>query len=148
MNATAQQRDKTILHTQVLSEYNKKFIEPRVFVRKRDIGTSTPTTNSPAGTPSTDTGVAEAFTSTYAATGADIEAFRRKYGPVQHTPIQPRHVSVGSDFTPYSPLQNISRPPTKHHVPSIFDLSSGGGNDFPSPIKVPRLRQENDAKTM
>ena len=29
-----------------------------------------------------------------------------------------------------------------------FDLWSAGGNDFPSPNKVPKVRQENPVKTM
>ena len=166
--STTQQKDKQTLYTQVLSEYNTKFIEPRLSVRKRDIGTNTPQSFSPNTTPThistsvgTDTPTGddsievEIATPSYGASGASLEAFRRKYGPVQHTPVQPKlshSVSVGPDLlrSPngmFSPLsqQAHGRPsfvspnaggtrPSSKGVGS-FDLWSAGGNDFPSPVK-------------
>jgi Protein of unknown function (DUF2418) len=119
--ATTQQKDKTTLYTQVLSEYDTKFIEPRISVKKRDIGTSTPTFNTPESTPlQGDTGTVEARTPTYGATGASLEGFRRKYG-VEHTPLprKTHSVSVGPESPPVGK----------------FDLWSAGGTDFPSPVK-------------
>jgi len=137
-----QQKNKTALYSQVLSEYNTKFIEPRLNVQKRDVGTSTPTTSSPDITPRRDTGSIDYAATTYGATGASVEAFRRKYGPVQHTPVHKLHsVAVGPDFTP---APAAKRPPTGTGA-STFDLWNKGGSDFPSPIKVPKVR-ENAAK--
>ena len=168
--STSQQKDKQTLYTQVLSEYNTKFIEPRLSVRKRNIGTNTPTSFSPNTTPTrtstgvgtsplsavdNDSGEVEIATPSYGASGASLEAFRRKYGPVQHTPIQPRashNIGVGpsSSNGMLSPLaHHLGRPsfatnnnfgnvggPVPSKGTGSFDLWNAGGNDFPSPVKA------------
>ena len=138
--STTQQKDKTTLYTQVLSEYNTKFIEPRISVRKRDVGTSTPTTTSPENSPLSDAGTVEAATPSYGASGATLASFRKKYGPVEHTPLRPQSHSIGiQNQTPFTP-----RPMMKNSATSSFDLWNAGGSDFPSPQK----RQAGPAKTM
>jgi hypothetical protein len=80
----------------------------------------------------------------YGATGASLETFRRKYGPVQHTPLRMTHsVSVGPDsFVTPMPVKWTQTTGTQ------FDLWNAGGNDFPSPVKVPKIRESSPAKTM
>lgn len=102
--------------------------------------------STPEGSPRTDTGAVEYAATMYGATGASLEAFRRKYGPVQHTPLRKTHsVSVGPDT--YTPAPAAKRPPTKTGT-SQFDLWNAGGSDFPSPIKVPKIRENSPVKTM
>ena len=94
-----------------------------------------------------DYGQVEIVPSTYGATGASLEGFRRRYGPVQHTPL--RHsVSVGPDVL--SPA-GVSRPVPPSKNSSSFDLWNAGGKDFPSPTKPSaRVKQESPGaeKTM
>lgn len=80
----------------------------------------------------------------YGATGASLETFRRRYGPVQHTPVRMTHsVSVGPDsFVTPAPVKRMQTTGTQ------FDLWNAGGNDFPSPVKVPKIRENSPAKTM
>jgi hypothetical protein len=89
---------------------------------------------SPDTSPSSDAGVVEPATPSYGASGASLASFRRKYGPVQHTPSRMTHsVSVGpSMFSPESR--------------GGFDLWKAGGSNFPSPNKAPRMRGVSPAK--
>jgi hypothetical protein len=93
----------------------------------------------------------EPATPSYGASGADLEGFRRKYGPVQQTPL--RHsMSVGPDvFSPPQPLKSLTRPALggmKHSGTMNFDLWNAGGSDFPSPSKPSRARQESPVKSL
>lgn len=102
---------------------------------------------SPDTSPTSDTkpGTVEAATPSYGASGASLANFRRKYGPVEHTPLKMKHsVSVGTDL--FSPAPNSSRPGLKNSATS-FDLWNAGGNDFPSPVKNSR-REGSPMKTM
>ena len=94
------------------------------------------------------TGSVEAAPATYGATGASLETFRRKYGPVEHTPLRKSHsVSVGPD-NPFSPMRPLARTPAPL-PPQKFDLWTAGGTDFPqSPNKLPRIRQDPPVKSM
>jgi hypothetical protein len=100
--------------------------------------------STPTGSPA-DTGSVEVAPAMYGATGASLESFRRKYGPVQHTPLRMTHsVSVGPDtFATPAPVKR-----TKTTTGSQFDLWNAGGNDFPSPVKAPKIRGNSPAKTM
>lgn len=82
----------------------------------------------------------EAATPSYGASGATLASFRRKYGPVEHTPLRLQSHSIGiQNQTPFTP-----RPMMKNSATSSFDLWNAGGSDFPSPQK----RQASPAKTM
>lgn len=73
----------------------------------------------------------------YGATGASLEGFRRKYGPVQHSPLR-RSACVGPDV--------LSPKPSTSHLEqprNSFDLWNAGGRDFPSPTK-PSLKVEQE----
>jgi hypothetical protein len=99
--------------------------------------------STPTGSPG-DTGAVDIAPAMYGATGASLETFRRKYGPVQHTPLRMTHsVSVGPDlFVTPAPVKRTQTTGTQ------FDLWNAGGNDFPSPVKVPKIRENSPAKTM
>jgi hypothetical protein len=91
---------------------------------------------------SDNTGIVEVSPATYGATGASLNAFRRKYGPVQHTPVRMAlGKSVGMDL--FTPMKSQVKNST-----SQFDLWTAGGKDFPGPNKVPKIRQETPAKSM
>jgi hypothetical protein len=99
--------------------------------------------STPTGSPG-DTGAVDIAPAMYGATGASLETFRRKYGPVQHTPLRMTHsVSVGPDsFVTPAPVKRTQTTGTQ------FDLWNAGGNDFPSPVKVPKIRESSPAKPM
>jgi hypothetical protein len=104
---------------------------------------------SPEASPQTDAnaGIVDVSTPSYGASGASLANFRRKYGPVEHTPIRMKHsVSVGTDL--FSPPKTATRPVLKNSRTSSFDLWNAGGNDFPSPNKPSRMRQESPSKGM
>jgi hypothetical protein len=103
---------------------------------------------SPDASPQSDSnaGTVEAAMPSYGASGASLANFRRKYGPVEHTPIRMKHsVSVGTDLL--SPAPNVSRLGLRNSATSSFDLWNAGGNDFPSPVKNSR-REGSPMKTM
>jgi hypothetical protein len=57
-------------------------------------------------------------------------------------------VSVGPDNSVFSPMKFVSRPTISKTSSLQFDLWNAGGNDFPSPNKLPKIRQESPVKSM